>query len=92
MWQAQGALPQLRLPSLEESRDRMLRACKPLLSADDFAQTRAAAETFARRGGPAWQLQRELQELCVAANSLLSISFGRCFSANGSLSIACSLF
>ena len=65
MWRAQGALPQLRLPSLEESRDRMLRACEPLLSAEGYAQTCAAAETFAQKGGPAWRLQRELQELCV---------------------------
>lgn len=48
----QGNLPRLPIPSLEESAQDFLRACEPLLSEQEFAQTKAACSNFVANEGP----------------------------------------
>jgi carnitine O-acetyltransferase len=53
-------LPRVPLPTLEESCDRFLEWCGPLLTADERAATETAVASFLRPGGPARQLHAAL--------------------------------
>ena len=60
-------LPRLPLPTLEESCDRFLEWCGPLLTADERAATETAVASFLRPGGPARQLHAALEQYDAAA-------------------------
>ena len=49
----EDTLPRVPLPTLEETCDRFLDWCAPLLSAEQLAETAAAVEEFRRNEGPA---------------------------------------
>ena len=57
----EDALPRVPLPSLEESCDRLLDWCAPLLDEAQLAETRAAVEEFRRPDGPGPRLHAELE-------------------------------
>ncbi|WP_424347416.1 choline/carnitine O-acyltransferase [Kocuria sp. CH-021] len=55
-------LPRLPLPRLEDSAERFLAWCAPLLSAAELARTESAVSSFLAPDSPARDLQRELEE------------------------------
>lgn len=55
-------LPRVPLPTLEDSCERFLAWCAPLLSSEELAATRGAVESFVRPGSAAHTLQAALQE------------------------------
>ncbi|MDQ2727218.1 MAG: choline/carnitine O-acyltransferase [Actinomycetota bacterium] len=55
-------LPRVPLPSLEESCDRFLAWCAPLLSADELASTERAVRSSLETNSPARKLQAALEE------------------------------
>ncbi|XVQ09833.1 choline/carnitine O-acyltransferase [Spirillospora sp. CA-255316] len=57
----EDGLPRVPLPALEESCERLLAWCAPLLDEAQLAETRAAVEEFQRPGGPGRALQAELE-------------------------------
>lgn len=57
-----AALPPLPLPTLEETVQRYLQTVRPLVSASEFAATSQKAQDFLHPTGPAWRLQRKLQD------------------------------
>ena len=59
-------LPRVPLPTLEESCDRFLQWCGPLLTADERAATETAVASFLRPGGPARQLHAALERYDAA--------------------------
>ena len=59
-------LPRVPLPTLEESCDRFLEWCGPLLTADERAATETAVTSFLRPGGPARQLHAVLEQYDAA--------------------------
>ena len=59
-------LPRVPLPTLEESCDRFLEWCGPLLTADERAATETAVASFLRPGGPARQLHAALEQYDAA--------------------------
>ncbi|SDC43690.1 carnitine O-acetyltransferase [Actinokineospora iranica] len=54
-------LPRVPLPTVEESCQRFLEWCSPLLTADQLAQTEAAVAEFLRPDSPARELHAELE-------------------------------
>ncbi|MEV0292088.1 choline/carnitine O-acyltransferase [Nocardia sp. NPDC050710] len=59
---AEDHLPRVPLPALEESADRFLQWCTPLLTDDELATTRAAVDDLLRADGPGRTLHAALQE------------------------------
>ena len=57
----QKDLPRVPLPELEETCERFLAWCKPLLTDAEFSQTRQALHDFARPRGPGEALHRDLE-------------------------------
>jgi len=55
-------LPRVPLPSLEESCDRFLTWCEPLLTAAELASTKNAVSAFQRPDSPARELHAALEE------------------------------
>ncbi len=55
-------LPRVPLPTLEESCERFLAWCAPLLSAGQLAETQAGVEEFLRPGGAAHRVQPLLEQ------------------------------
>ena len=55
-------LPRIPLPTLEESCERFLEWCAPLLSANELAETENAVEAFLLPASPARKLQAALEE------------------------------
>ncbi len=55
-------LPRVPLPTVEESCDRFLEWCSPLLTEDELAETKVAVEEFRREGSPAHTLHAALAE------------------------------
>lgn len=55
-------LPRVPLPTVEESCDRFLEWCSPLLTEAELAETKAAVEEFRREGSPAHTLHAALAE------------------------------
>ena len=55
-------LPRVPLPTLEDSCERFLAWCGPLLTADELARTRAGVEEFLRPDGAARRTQPILQQ------------------------------
>ena len=60
----QDRLLPLPLPLLEETLERYLRSCKPLLSSAEYSKTKQAVRAFAASPGPV--LQQRLQERAAA--------------------------
>jgi carnitine O-acetyltransferase len=58
----EDSLPRVPLPTLDESCDRFLAWCAPLLTADELATTEAAVKEFRHPGGPARRLHAALEE------------------------------
>lgn len=58
----EDALPRVPLPALDETRERFLRWCEPLLTADELARTEAALDEFVRPDGPGRRLHAELEK------------------------------
>ncbi|MFG2291259.1 choline/carnitine O-acyltransferase [Streptomyces sp. NPDC048595] len=58
----EDSLPRVPLPSLEESCERFLAWCAPLLTADELAATEAEVAAYLRPGGPGRVLQAALEE------------------------------
>ncbi|MFI7103655.1 choline/carnitine O-acyltransferase [Streptomyces sp. NPDC050161] len=56
----EDSLPRVPLPTLEESCERFLTWCRPLLTADELAATEAEVAAFRRPGGPGETLQAAL--------------------------------
>lgn len=54
-------LPRVPLPTLEESCERFLEWCAPLLTRDELAATETVVASFLRPGGPARTLQAALE-------------------------------
>jgi carnitine O-acetyltransferase len=54
-------LPRVPLPTLEESCERFVAWCAPLLTAEELATTEAAVASFARPGSPARKLHAALE-------------------------------
>ncbi|MBO0851984.1 MAG: choline/carnitine O-acyltransferase, partial [Pseudonocardia sp.] len=54
-------LPRVPLPGLDESCERFLDWCGPLLTAGELAQTRAAVAEFLAAGGPGRKLHAALE-------------------------------
>ncbi|PXX59236.1 carnitine O-acetyltransferase [Nocardia tenerifensis] len=59
---ADDSLPRVPLPTLEDSCDRFLRWCTPLLTADELAATEAAVADLLRADGPGRTLHAALAE------------------------------
>ncbi|MFI6365515.1 choline/carnitine O-acyltransferase [Nocardia sp. NPDC050630] len=59
---ADDHLPRVPLPTLEESGERLLQWCAPLLTADEFATTEAAVADLLRPDGPGRRLHAALAE------------------------------
>ncbi|MEU8897538.1 choline/carnitine O-acyltransferase [Nocardia sp. NPDC048505] len=59
---ADDQLPRVPLPTLEDSCDRFLRWCAPLLNAEELAATEAAVADLLRPGGPGRTLHAALEE------------------------------
>jgi carnitine O-acetyltransferase len=59
-------LPRVPLPTLEESCDRFLAWCAPLLTADELAETEDAVAAFLRPGGPGQSLHAALERYDAA--------------------------
>ncbi|WP_063037217.1 choline/carnitine O-acyltransferase [Nocardia pseudovaccinii] len=59
---ADDHLPRVPLPTLEESGERLLQWCAPLLTADEFATTEAAVADLLRPDGPGRKLHAALAE------------------------------
>jgi carnitine O-acetyltransferase len=59
-------LPRVPLPTLEESCERFLAWCAPLLTPDELAATRTAVESFLRPESQARRLQAALEEYDAA--------------------------
>jgi carnitine O-acetyltransferase len=59
---SERSLPRVPLPTLEESCERFLEWCGPLLTADEFATTEAAVESFLLPDSPAHRLQGALEQ------------------------------
>lgn len=57
----QNDLPRVPLAGLQETCERFLAWCRPLLTEAELSETRRAVETFARTGGPGEALQQELE-------------------------------
>ncbi|HEX2312295.1 MAG TPA: choline/carnitine O-acyltransferase [Thermomonospora sp.] len=55
-------LPRVPLPTLEETCERFLEWCAPLLTAEELAATEAEVQAFLRPGGPGRRLHAALQE------------------------------
>lgn len=55
-------LPRVPLPTLEETCERFVEWCAPLLTADELAETEAALASFARPDGPGRKLHAALQD------------------------------
>ncbi|KAI0483159.1 acyltransferase ChoActase/COT/CPT [Xylariaceae sp. FL0804] len=62
MLRFQDSLPRLPVPTLDETAARYLKSLHPLLSPDEFAESKKAVEDFVRPGG----VGRKLQEKLVA--------------------------
>ena len=60
MLRFQESLPRLPVPSLEESAKRYLKSLHPLLSASEYATSKAAVEDFIKPGGVGSKLQDKL--------------------------------
>jgi carnitine O-acetyltransferase len=58
----EDGLPRVPLPTLEESGQRLLEWCTPLLDADELATTRAAVTAFLEADSPAHLLQGALEK------------------------------
>lgn len=56
------SLPRVPLPTLEESCERFIAWCAPLLTAEELSQTEAAVASFLESGGPARKLQEALEQ------------------------------
>lgn len=56
----EDALPRVPLPTVEQSCDRFLEWCAPLLTADELAQTEKAVARFREEGSPAHVLHAAL--------------------------------
>ncbi|HUK73415.1 MAG TPA: choline/carnitine O-acyltransferase [Streptosporangiaceae bacterium] len=63
---SEDRLPRVPLPTLEESCDRFLEWCEPLLTADERAATETAVASFLRPDGPARQLHAALEQYDAA--------------------------
>lgn len=59
---ADDHLPRVPLPTLEDSGERLLQWCAPLLTADEFATTEAAVADLLRLDGPGRKLHAALAE------------------------------
>ncbi|MEV0706839.1 choline/carnitine O-acyltransferase [Nocardia aurea] len=59
---AEDQLPRVPLPTLEDSAERFLQWCAPLLNDDELATTRAAVDDLLRADSPARTLHAELRE------------------------------
>ncbi|MGH8919649.1 MAG: choline/carnitine O-acyltransferase, partial [Actinomycetes bacterium] len=60
-------LPRVPLPTLEESCERFLEWCGPLLTPDDLAVTETAVASFLRPGSPARTLHGALERYDASA-------------------------
>ncbi|MCM2580064.1 choline/carnitine O-acyltransferase [Streptomyces meridianus] len=58
----ESSLPRVPLPTLDESCERFLAWCAPLLSVDELAATEAEVAAFLRAGGPGRTLHAALEE------------------------------
>lgn len=58
----EDSLPRVPLPTLEESCERFLTWCSPLLTADELAATKAAVDEFLAPGSTARELHAELEK------------------------------
>ncbi|KAJ3219356.1 hypothetical protein HDU67_001575 [Dinochytrium kinnereticum] len=59
----QDKIPRLPIPALEQTAEKYLRSCKPLLSSEEFAKTTAAVKEFIKPGGYGEVLQARLHEV-----------------------------
>ncbi|WP_433723340.1 choline/carnitine O-acyltransferase [Nocardia sp. CA-129566] len=59
---AEDHLPRVPLPTLEDSCERLLQWCAPLLTADEFTTTEAAVADLLRADGPGRKLHAALAE------------------------------
>lgn len=66
---AQDSLPKLPIPELDRTIERYLAALKPLQSTREHAETRQAAEEFARNDGP--ELQEKLKKYATGQTSYI---------------------
>lgn len=55
-------MPTLPIPSLQETKSKLLEWIKPLVSEEQYKKTKQVAETFFAEGGEAEKLQQKLQE------------------------------
>lgn len=57
----QDSLPRLPVPALQQSLDRYLKALQPIVSEEEWAQTRQLVEEFQASGGVGERLQKGLE-------------------------------
>lgn len=60
MLRFEDSLPQLPVPSLEETGARYLKSVHPLLTTEEFSKTQKAVESFVKPGGEGEPLQKRL--------------------------------
>ncbi|KAG6016941.1 hypothetical protein E4U43_002684 [Claviceps pusilla] len=60
MLRFQDSLPRLPVPTLEETANRYLKSLHPILSASEYATSKAAVQEFIRPGGVGSKLQHKL--------------------------------
>ncbi|KAJ1562070.1 hypothetical protein HK405_000110, partial [Cladochytrium tenue] len=59
----QASLPRLPVPPLAQTAARYLDSCRPLLTPEDFARTKAVVDAFAAPAGLGTALQQRLLDL-----------------------------
>lgn len=57
----QDSLPRLPVPALQQSLDRYLQALQPIVSEEEWAQTKQLVEEFQTAGGVGERLQKGLE-------------------------------
>jgi len=62
LWVRQKDLPPLPVPPLEQTAQRYLDSCRPLLTPDEFKKTEAAVQDFVKPGGVGRELQIRLEQ------------------------------
>jgi len=72
LYDAQKPLPKLPIPALSETLSKYLLCIRPIVSNDQYEQTRQFVEEFQKPGGTGEQLQKRLLEYAETTDNWVS--------------------